>query len=349
MTGHYAMLVELWHLAPYAIGCSLPIALLGAWLLARFHNASITAAMTVLVLVPVLATIAGMIGVSGFMFTPQLGTTLLVSALVAVVTVPVALLLGRWLARRSVWEREMHARERAAEASRRELVAWISHDLRTPLAGIRAMTEALQDGVVSAPDEVAEYAARIGRETERLTGMVDDLFELSRITAGALQLAVSAVPLQDVISEAVAAQGPVAARRGVQVLTSSEGEAWPVVQGSDAELARVVRNLLSNAIRHTPADGVVEVVAGADPNRGEAWLRVDDGCGGIPETDLERVFDVAFRGTKARTPAPDSLQPPGAGLGLAIARGLVEAHHGSIEATNHGPGCRFEIRLPLAA
>lgn len=326
------MWTELWHLAPYAIGCSLPVALLGAWLLRRFHDASITAAMTVLVLVPVVATIAGMVGVSGFMFTPQLNTTLLVSGLVAVVTVPVALMLGRWIARRSVWERE-------AEASRRELVAWVSHDLRTPLAGIRAMAEALQDGVVAEPSEVAEYAGRIGRETERLTGMVDDLFELSRITAGALRLTVSAVPLHDVVSEAVAAQAPVAARRGVHVRAAAADGSWPVVLGSDAELARVVRNLLSNAIRHTPSDGVVEVEAGMDPGSGEAWLRVDDGCGGIPEADLGRVFDVAFRGSKARTPVSG-------GLGLAIARGLVEAHNGRITATNHGPGCRFEVRLP---
>ena len=339
------MLTDLLHVAPYAIGCSLPVAVLGALLLARFRRGSITAAMTVLVLVPLAATIAGVVGVSGFMFTPQLTTTLLVSGLVAVVTVPVALLLGRSIARRSVWEREARARERAAEASRRELVAWISHDLRTPLAGIRAMTEALGDGVVSSPADVASYASRIRAETERLTAMVDDLFELSKITAGAMQLTLSAVPLHDVVSEAIAAQGPVAARRGVRVQAAPSR--WPVVLGSDPELARVVRNLLSNAIRHTPDDGVVVVAAGVDG--AEAWLRVDDACGGIPEADLSRVFDVAFRGTKARTPTAGADQPAGAGLGLAIARGLVEAHSGRILAHNHGPGCRFEIRLPLAA
>jgi signal transduction histidine kinase len=149
------------------------------------------------------------------------------------------------------------------------------------------------------------------------------------------------------VSEAVAAQLPVAARRGVKV--RAEASTWPVVLGSDPELARVVRNLLSNAIRHTPSDGVVVIAAGVD--NGEAWLRVDDACGGIPEADLERVFDVAFRGSKARTPSTNgaNAQPAGAGLGLAIARGLVEAHHGRIAATNHGPGCRFEVRLPLAA
>ena len=339
MTRWVRVWTELLHVAPYAIGCSLPVALLGALLLARFRRGSITAAMTVLVLVPVLATIAGTVGVSGFMFTPQLGTTLLVSGLVAVVTVPVALLLGRSMARRSVWEREARARERAAEASRRELVAWISHDLRTPLAGILAMSEALGDGVVSSPADVVSYASRIRGEAQRLSGMVDDLFELSRITAGALRLTLSAVPLHEVVSEAIAAQGLVAAQRGIRVQATASR--WPVVLGSDAELARVVRNLLSNAIRHTPSDGTVQVTAGVDG--AEAWLRVDDACGGIPEADLSRVFDVAFRGSKARTPGG------GAGLGLAIARGLIEAHRGRILASNHGPGCRFEIRLPLSA
>ncbi|HEY0637383.1 MAG TPA: HAMP domain-containing sensor histidine kinase [Pseudonocardiaceae bacterium] len=334
---------EIWHLAPYALGCTLPVAVIGAVLLARFERGSITTATTVLVLVPLLATIAGVIGVNSFMFTPQLTTTLLVTGLVAVVTVPVALLLGRSIARRSVWEREARARERAAEASRRELVAWISHDLRTPLAGIRAMTEALHDGVVSGPADVAAYAGRIRGETERLAGMVDDLFELSRITAGALHLRLTAVPLGDVVSEAVAALGPVAAGQGVRIHAAPS--VWPIVVGSDPELARVVRNLLSNAIRHTPTGGAVIVAAGATPT--EAWLTVDDACGGIPEADLPRVFDVAFRGSKARTPVGVGTSP-GAGLGLAIARGLVEAHRGRITAHNHGPGCRFSLSLPLA-
>ncbi|MBP2340719.1 signal transduction histidine kinase [Saccharothrix coeruleofusca] len=332
------MLVEISHIAPYAVLFSLPLALLGAVLLRRLSGGSLTTALTVLAIVPVVATIGGVLAVSGFMFTPILTTTLLVCLLVAAVTVPTAVLLGRALARRSVWEREARARERAAEASRRELVAWISHDLRTPLAGIRAMAEALADGVVARPDEVADYAARISAEAEQLSGMVDDLFELSRITAGALRLTLSEVPLADVVSEVVAAEHPVARRKGVRL--EADAPTWPVVLGSDPELARVVRNLLSNAIRHTPPDGTVAVRV--DVDGGEALLHVDDSCGGIPETDLPRVFDVAFRGTPSR-------QPVGGGLGLAIARGLVEAHRGTIDARNHGRGCRFEVRLPLSA
>jgi signal transduction histidine kinase len=334
------MLVELMHIAPYAIAFTLPIALLGLVLLQWLRERSLATSMTVLVLVPLVATAVGVIGVSGFMFTPMLNTTMLVYLWVALVTVPAALLLGRGIAKRTVWEREARARERAAEASRRELVAWISHDLRTPLAGIRAMADALSDGVVSSPEDVAGYASRISTETQRLSGMVDDLFELSKITAGALRLTMSAVPLRDVISEAVAAEGPVAARKGVHL--EANAEAWPVVLGSDPELARVIRNLLSNAIRHTPADGTVAVHVDAEDDH--AVVRVDDACGGIPDNELDRVFDVAFRGSSARTPSGDG----GAGLGLAIARGLVEAHRGEIAAHNHGPGCRFEVKLPIA-
>jgi signal transduction histidine kinase len=326
---------------PVALAFSVPVALLGALLLHRMRHRSITAAVTVLVLVPVAAALVGVIGVSGFMYTPQLAGAVVVCAVVAAVTIPAAMMLGRGIARDVMWLHEAHDAERAAEQSRRELVAWISHDLRTPLAGIRAMTEALVDGVVVEPDEIAIYAKRIQGETMRLSGMVDDLFQLSRITSGALRLTLSAVPLHEVVSEAVAVEGVAAARKGVRV-RAEEHSRWPVVLGSDPELARVVRNLLSNAIRHTPPDGAVVVAAGVSDDR--AWLRVDDGCGGIPDDDLDRVFDVAFRGAAARTPDAQSR----GGLGLAIARGLVEAHHGEIRARNHGPGCRFEIRLPLA-
>ena len=326
---------------PLALAFSIPVALIGAVLLTRMRRRSLTAAVTVLVLVPVAATLAGVIGVSGFMYTPQLAGFLVVCAVVAAVTVPAAMMLGRGIASDVMWLHEAHDAERAAEASRRELVAWISHDLRTPLAGIRAMSEALADGVVGDADGVAEYARRIRGETVRLSGMVDDLFQLSRITSGALTLTLSAVPLHEVVSEAVAVEGVAAARKGVRVEAAQDSQ-WPVVRGSDPELARVVRNLLSNAIRHTPPDGAVVVAAGVSADR--AWLRVDDGCGGIPPDDLDRVFDVAFRGEGARTPDDETH----GGLGLAIARGLVEAHDGEIDARNHGLGCRFEVRLPLA-
>lgn len=295
----------------------------------RLSRVSLTTAMTVMVIVPVVATIAGVLVVSGFMFTPMLNATLMACVLVGVVTVPFSIMLGRAIARRTMWERE-------AEAARRQLVAWISHDLRTPLAGIRAMTEALEDGVVSEPGEVAVYAKQIALEADHLSKLVDDLFQLSRITAGALNLPMHDVALADVVSDVVAASRPVAAREGVEL--RADARAWPVVKGSDPELMRVVRNLVSNAIRHTPEGGSVAVQVDVDGP--EAVVRVDDACGGIPDDVLPQVFDVGFRGSSARNPS-------GAGLGLSIARGLVDAHHGRIDVQNHGPGCRFEVRLPL--
>ena len=341
------MLAELGAVWRPALMFTLPVAAAGALLLHFMRRYSIMAAVTVLVLTPVIAALVGVLGVAGFMLDPQLRATVAVCLVVAAVSVPAGLLLGRGLARDSVWEREARERERAAESARRELVTWISHDLRTPLAGIRAMSEALADGVVSDPAEAGEYARRIGKETERLAAMVDDLFQLSRITSGALRLSLAAVSLGEVVSEAVAAESARAVRKGVRLVAEPD-TSWPVVWGSDPELARVVRNLVSNAVRYTPPDGTVVLAAGSDD--GQAWLRVQDGCGGIPQPDLDRVFDVAFRGSVARTPhgpaedSPDS----GAGLGLAIARGLVEAHDGRIEASNYGLGCRFEVHLPLA-
>jgi signal transduction histidine kinase len=337
------MLTHVWHILPLVLLFALPVALLGGVVLYWLRRGSLASTLTVLVLIPVLATLVGVLGVSGFMFTPALTTMLFVCVLVGLITVPAAIVLGRVIARRSVWEREARERERAAEASRRELVAWISHDLRSPLAGIRAMAEALADGVVSERHEVADYAQRISGETTRLAGMVGDLFELSRITAGALQLTMSAVPLRDIVSDALAAQTPVAQQKRVTVQTNAD--VWPVVSGSDPELARIVRNLVSNAIRHTPPDGTVAVQIGIDG--GDALLSVDDSCGGIPEDEIGRVFDVAFRGTQARTPDRTGATS-GGGLGLAIAKGLVEAHRGRIGVENHGLGCRFEVRLPLA-
>ncbi|HET6501913.1 MAG TPA: HAMP domain-containing sensor histidine kinase [Amycolatopsis sp.] len=332
------------HILPVALALVLPVVAAGALVLHSVRTRALSTTMTLLALIPLAAMLAGILGVSGFMFTDTLATTLLVCVLVALVVVPVAVLIGRAIARRSVWEREARERERAAEASRRELVAWISHDLRSPLAGIRAMAEALSDGVVAEHDEVAEYAARISGETTRLSGMVDDLFELSRITAGALRSTMAAVSLSEIVGDALAAQAPVAHRKGVHVL--ADAEAWPTVLGSDTDIGRVIRNLLANAIRHTPPDGTVTVRVHRDGP--DAVLAVDDACGGIPEAELARVFDVAFRGAAARTPEFGN-QPAGAGLGLAIAKGLVEAHHGRIDARNHGPGCRFEVRLPATA
>lgn len=248
--------------------------------------------------------------------------------------------LGRGLEEMSVRLEEARERERAMDASRRELVAWVSHDLRTPLSGIRAMIEALEDGIVDDPGTVARYHASIRKEADRLTGLVDDLFELSRINSGALMLQMERASLGDLVSDALSSAGPTARLKGVKLEGNLMTEAAEL-DLSVPEMGRVLRNLLENSIRHTPADGTVTVEAGLEDEH--AVVSVADSCGGIPDDDIDRVFDVAFRGVASRT-----LGDEGGGLGLAIARGIVEAHNGSISVQNEGRGCRFRIVLPLS-
>lgn len=234
---------------------------------------------------------------------------------------------------------QARARERALDASRRELVAWVSHDLRTPLAGIRAIVEALEDGVVEDPQTVARYYSTLRQEADRLAELVDDLFELSRAHAGVLELHMERVSLGDLVSDALAGASPIAAAKGVRLEGRLDG-APAQLEVSVSEVLRALRNILENAIRHTPSDGTVTVEAGRDDDG--AYVSVVDTGGGIPDKDLPRVFEVAFRGDAARTPGD-----AGAGLGLAIARRFVEAHHGDITVRNENGGCRFTVHLPI--
>lgn len=246
--------------------------------------------------------------------------------------------LARELERMSSQLDEARVREAGLEASRRELVAWVSHDLRTPLAAVRAMAEALEDGVVGDPVTVARYHRQLGLEAERLAGLVDDLFELSRTQAGLVDLRPERVSLADLVSDALAGAAPLAEAKGVHLEGHLDGTV-PELTLSTREVARALRNVLDNAIRHTPSERTVTVTVGAED--GKAYVALADCCGGIPEGDLARVFDVAFRGEQARTPGG------GGGFGLAIAQGLVEAHGGEITVGNEEGGCRFVVRLPL--
>ncbi len=236
---------------------------------------------------------------------------------------------------------ESRAQAAALEQSRRELVAWVSHDLRTPLAGIRAMVEALEDGVVDDPETVDRYHRTIGLEVDRLASLVSDLFELSKIHAGALQLQLCPVPLDEVLSDVVAGGTLLARAKGVELSASLAGA--PVVRLAAPEMGRAVQNLVDNAIRHTPAGGKIRVAVSADEAAGIASVSVADGCGGIPEQDLDRVFELSYSGDAARTPGDGR-----AGLGLAVTRGLVEAQFGRVSVENDAGGCCFTIRLPLA-
>lgn len=238
---------------------------------------------------------------------------------------------------------ESREREARVENARRELVSWVSHDLRTPLAGLRAMTEALEDGV--APDP-ARYHRQIRGEVDRMSRMVDDLFELSRIHAGVLPHAPQPLALDDLVSEAIAAAEPVARASGV----SLGGRVAPglVVRVDPAGLTRVLSNLVANAVRHTPSGGEVTIVGAVVD--GSVELSVADGCGGIAPADLGRVFDIAWTGSSARTPSAAVGGDVRAGLGLAIVKGIVDAHDGDVSVHNVSragrAGCRFVVRLP---
>ncbi|WP_280318765.1 sensor histidine kinase [Nocardia wallacei] len=338
------MPTDLVALIGYALAGSVPVVALGAVAIRLTHNRSLTTSMVVLVLIPTLATLVGVVSVSGMMFTDELRRIGVVLAVVTLVGVSTAIVLGRIQARKTVWERQMIEQERAAERSRRELVAWVSHDLRTPLAGIRAMGEALVDGVIDRPETVERYARQIVRETHRLSAMVDDLFEMSKINSGALRLELEPVDLRELIDEVAAANQPTAARARVE-LTARQPDSPIMVSASDRALTRALANLVTNAIEHTPPGGRIEVSAGSSGD--SAWARVDDSGPGIDPVDLPRIFEIAYRGTVARSPAADT--GTNSGMGLAITAGLVRAHHGTVTAANREPGCRFEIRLPLAA
>ncbi|MCW2539231.1 MAG: hypothetical protein JWN95_956 [Frankiales bacterium] len=250
---------------------------------------------------------------------------------------------------------ESRERERALESSRRELFAWVSHDLRTPLAGLRAMAEALEDGLASSPER---YHKQIRIEVDRLTGMVDDLFEISRLQSGAPRPRIERVNLTDLVSDCLAALEPVAVLHGVQLVGHATTDIMAEVSGNGSELNRAVTNLIVNAIRHTVSGGAVTIALTTSPVDGAAAgsvggasqlakLTVRDQCGGIAEVDLARVFDVGFRGEPARTPQANL--GAGAGMGLAITRGILAAHGGTIDVRNLAGGCAFTVTLPASS
>jgi signal transduction histidine kinase len=239
-------------------------------------------------------------------------------------------------------DQSMQQRERL-EASRRELIAAVSHDLRTPLASMRAMVEALNDGVVSDSPTVSRYLHTIQSETKHLTTLIDDLFELSQIDAGALKLHLEPTSLADLVSDTLESMSAQAKEKNVRLQGQVEG-APPTIPMDAPRMQRVLFNLIQNAIRHTPADGTVTLTVRGKPDRVE--LTVADTGEGIPESDLPHIFDRFYRGERARTRDSQSAAS-GAGLGLAIAKGIIEAHGGTIRAASApGSGTAFQVELP---
>ena len=362
-------------IALIAAGCTSAVGLAGTGVIVLLRRASLSLSLQASGAVPVLAIVAGTLGTAEAMFLSQhdFGVVVMVCVTAGLVASAFSWLLGRQVASGSAALRQAarslgdepgqflppgrplatefavlsqeladtsarlaksRARERALEQSRRQLVAWVSHDLRTPLAGLRAMAEALEDGLAADPPR---YHKQMRADADRLAAMVDDLFELSRLQSGTLQLSPVEIELTDLVSDALASTEALAHAHRVQLAGQTTGRLSVVAD--PRELSRALTNLLANAIRHTPPGGCVHVEVRRE--RDDAVLTVADGCGGIPEDDLPFVFDLAWRGTDVRTETPG-----GAGLGLAIVRGITEAHRGSVRVINAGNGCRFEMRLP---
>jgi signal transduction histidine kinase len=294
-------------------------------------------------LAPVTAVAAVAAGVAGASLTMLLNSDqvlimTLVLAVSILIAVPVGIVAGRHVAelqRQSAEHEAARERDRQIEERRRELISWLSHDLRTPLARMRALTEAQEDGLAP-PD----YTTRIMREIDGLTVIVADITTLSRLRSPTTHLDLQPVDLSDLVSDAVGSSQPLADRLGITLSGSSQGRV--LSRADPGELGRAVGNLISNALRHTRPEGFVAVQVRRDGDT--AVIEVRDQCGGIPEQHIGRVFDAGWRGTSARTPGD-----AGAGLGLTITRSVAEAHGGGVGVRNTDDGCLFALHLPLQA
>ena len=213
-----------------------------------------------------------------------------------------------------------------------------SHDLRTPLTSVRAMVEALADGMVDDAATTQRYLRTAKRDIASLSILIDDLFQMAQIDAGGLKLNRAPASLSDLISDAIESFSERAKQHGVAVNGSAAADID--VANIDAQLiARVITNLVDNAIRHTPSGGSVSVIA--TRSKGGITVEVRDTGEGLKSEDLAHVFDQFYRGEKSRSRATG-----GAGLGLAIAKGIIEAHGGKIGVENLERGARFFFTIP---
>jgi len=221
--------------------------------------------------------------------------------------------------------------------ARRELVAWASHDLRTPIASLQAMLEAVEDGVA----EPARYLPAMQDQVRTLSRLVEDLFELARIDAGALTLELREAEVNALVESCVRGLQAEASAKQVQMEARLNGGAR--ARCAPEQIERVLYNLLTNALRHTPADGSVAVFV--EPAPAEVRVVVEDSGEGLTAAAESRMFERFWRGNSARTSGE-----AGAGLGLAIARGLVEAHGGRIWAEPRpAGGTRVSFTLPAVS
>lgn len=232
-------------------------------------------------------------------------------------------------------------RQRELEQARKDLIASVSHDLRTPLTSMRAMVEAMSDGVVSDPATVQRFLNTIKGEVEHLSTLIDDLFELSRLDSGTVELQLRPSSVEEILARVLESMTAQAGQRALNLRSRLQGELAPVLV-DEHKIQRVLHNLIQNAIRYTPADGTILVEA---QDLGQmVQIDVVDTGQGIPQEEMDKVFDRFYRGEKSR-----SREYGGSGLGLAIAKGIVEAHEGRIWAESSlGKGSRFSFCVPKA-
>jgi signal transduction histidine kinase len=232
---------------------------------------------------------------------------------------------------------EARAQVAELDAARKQFFAWISHDLRTPLAGMRVIAEALEDD--TAPDRDA-YIRLIRSKVDTVDHMVGDLFELSRLQTGTLELHPEPVVLLDLVSDAVSDVQAVASMRGIWI--EQDGIDGHVIWADPKELTRAIGNLLANGVRHAP-DATVILIRADSTNNDELVLSVIDQGPGVTTENLGRMFDVGWREDTSRSSAEGS---GGAGLGLAIVRGIAEAHGGHVQAQHTRAGFQLDLILP---
>lgn len=237
----------------------------------------------------------------------------------------------------------VESQKRALDQSRRDLVAWVSHDLRSPLAAIRVMNEAILDGVVTDEATINRYRQQMSREIEHMGRLIGDLFELVQIDAGAVALNWKPAHIGELIGEALERLSIRAVPSEIH-LDSDIAASLPLIRADADKIERVIYNLLENALQHTPPGGRISVRAGVQAKA--IRIEVHNTGSYIPPQDRPQIFERFYRAENARTPrlAGDR----GAGLGLAIARGFVAAHAGSIMVESDAEqGTRFIITLPL--
>lgn len=239
---------------------------------------------------------------------------------------------------------EADSEKKRIENARRDFIAWLSHDLRTPLTALQVMNEAILDGIASDPETISRYTHDMRREISHLSSLINDLFELSRLSHGQIQVQTEPTSLHDLVSDVLGSFRLYAETKAVQ-LNGEVPIQIDVVNLAPSKIQRVLHNLLDNAIRHTPPHGCVTV--NVRPESACALVSVHNTGSVITPTDLPHVFDNFFQGEPSRSQTETGRR--GAGLGLAIARGFVEAHGGKIWVeSSSANGTTFYFTLPIS-